>query len=264
MMSEPMASLPADDVAVSLQQHIGIVEIRRPPDNFFDVTLLDVVATGFGRLIAEPACRAIVLASVGKTFCAGAKFSTSGPGGGSARSGSRLYAAALQLFRCPKPVIAAVQGPAIGGGLGLALVADFRVVAPEARFAANFVKLGIHPGFGITATLPRVVGRQRAALMLYTGRRVKAEEALGWGLADLLVPQEQLRAAAVALATEVAEAAPLAVQATRATMRAGLAELVQMQTEHELSEQAKLFTTADFREGVRAVAERRACRFVGS
>ena len=263
MTSEPMASLPGDDVAVSLQEHVGVVEIRRPPDNFFDVTLLDAVAAGFGRLVAEPACRAIVLASSGKTFCAGAKFSTSGPGGG-ARSGNRLYAAALQLFRCPKPVIAAVQGPAIGGGLGLALVADFRVVAPEARFAANFVKLGIHPGFGITATLPRVVGRQRAALMLYTGRRVKAEEALGWGLADLLVPQEQLRAAAVALATEVAEAAPLAVQATRTTMRAGLAELVQMQTEHELSEQAKLFTTADFREGVRAVAERRAGRFLGA
>ena len=149
-----------------------------------------------------------------------------------ARSGSRLYAAALQLFRCPKLVIAAVQGRAIGGGLGLALVADFRVVAPEARFAANFVKLGIHPGFGITTTLPRVVGRQRAALMLYTGRHVKGEAALGWGLADLLVPQDQLRAATVALATEVAEAAPLAVQATRATMRARLAELVQMQTEH--------------------------------
>jgi enoyl-CoA hydratase/carnithine racemase len=264
MMSEPMTSLPGDDVAVSLQEHIGIVEIRRPPDNFFDVTLLDAVADGFGRLVKEPACRAIVLASAGRTFCAGAKFSTSGPGGGSARSGNRLYAAALQLFRCSKPVIAAVQGPAIGGGLGLALVADFRVVAPEARFAANFVKLGIHPGFGITATLPRVVGQQRAALMLYTGRRVKGDEALGWGLADLLVPQDELRAAAVALATEVAEAAPLAVQATRATMRADLAELVQMQTEHELSEQAKLFMTADFREGVRAVAERRAGRFVGA
>src|SRR5437773_6260944 len=157
-----------------------------------------------------------------------------------------------------------LQRPVNDGGHSLPLVADFRVVTPEASFAANFVKLVIHPGFGITATLPRVVGRQRAALMLYTGRRVKGEEALGWGLADLLVPQEQLRAAAVALATEVAEAAPLAVQATRATMRAGLAELVQTQTEHELSEQAKLFTTADFREGVRAVAERRAGRFVGA
>jgi len=177
MKSEPTTSLPSDEVAVSLQEHIGMVEIRRPPDNFFDVTLLDAVAEGFGRLVREPACRAIVLASAGNTFCAGAKFSASGPGGGSARSGSRLYVAALQLFRCPKPVIAAVQGPAVGGGLGLALVADFRVVAPEARFAANFVKLGIHPGFGITATLPRVVGRQRAALMLYTGRRIKAEEA---------------------------------------------------------------------------------------
>ena len=105
---------------------------------------------------------------------------------------------------------------------------------------------------------------RRTTRAIVTGRRVKAEEALGWGRADLLVPQDQLRAAAVALATEVAEAAPLAVQATRATMIAGLAELVKMQTEHELSEQAKLFTTADFREGVRAVAERRAGLFIGA
>src|SRR5438477_6212593 len=101
-------------------------------------------------------------------------------------------------------------------------------------------------------------GSAKSRVDALPGRRVKAEEALGWGLADLLVPQDQLRAAAVALASEIAEAAPLAVQATRATMRAGLAELVQTQTAHELSEQAKPFTTADFREGVRAVAERRA------
>jgi enoyl-CoA hydratase/carnithine racemase len=259
-----MTDIPCDEAAVSLQENIGIVEIRRPPDNFFDVTLLDALVSGFSRLVAEPTCRAIVLASVGKAFCAGGNFSTLGRGGGTARSGGRLYAAALQLFRCPKPVIAAVQGLAIGGGLGLALVADFQVVTPEARFAANFVKLGIHPGFGVSATLPRVVGSQRAALMLYTGRRIKAEEALTWALADMLVPQEQLRPAAIALATEIAEAAPLAVQATRTTMRAGPVELVRAQTEHELAEQNKLIATNDFREGIKAVAERRTGRFMGT
>jgi enoyl-CoA hydratase/carnithine racemase len=157
-----------------------------------------------------------------------------------------------------------VQGSAIGGGLGLALVADFRVGSPEARFGANFVKLGIHPGFGITATLPRLIGPQRAALMLYTGRRIKGDEASAWGLIDVLVPQDQLRASAQALAAEIAEAAPLAVSASRATLRRGLAELVRVQTEHELGEQTKLFATADYREGIRSVAERRSGRFVGA
>src|SRR5438445_1565206 len=263
MMSEPMTSLPGDDVAVNLQEHIGIVEIRRPPDNFFDVTLLDAVADGFGRLVAEPACRALVLAPVGKTFCAGASFSTSGPGGGSARSGSRLYAAALQLFRCPKPVIAAVQGPAIGGGLGLALVADFRIVSPEARFAANFVKIGIHPGFGLTYTLPRLIGYQHANLMFLTGRRISGEEALAWGLADLLVEQERLRAATTELAAEIAENAPLAVVSTRATVRRGLAEAVKAQTDVEFVEQDWLMRTEDHREGIKAVAERRPGNFAG-
>jgi enoyl-CoA hydratase/carnithine racemase len=146
-MGEPVTSSTCGDIAVSVLANVGLVEIRRPPENFFDIALLDSLVEGFRRLAAEPACRSIVLASVGKAFCAGANFSSTGRSDGRGRSAGRLYAAAVELLRCPKPVVAAVQGPAIGGGLGLALVADFRVVAPEARFAANFVKLGIHPGF---------------------------------------------------------------------------------------------------------------------
>src|SRR5882757_5294456 len=100
---------------------------------------------------------------------------------------ARVPAAGFTQLRCNSSDARSRSSPRYrvrrsAAGWGFALVADFRVVAPEARFAANFVKLVIHPGFGITATLPRVVGLQRAALMLYTGRRVKAEEALGWGL----------------------------------------------------------------------------------
>ena len=129
-----------------------------------------------------------------------------------------LYVEAVRLFSAKKPIVAAVQGAAVGAGLGLALVADFRVAAPEARFTANFVKLGFHPGFGITHTLPRLIGEQRAALMCLTGRRIKASEALAWGLVDELAPLDELRAAALRLAREIAENAPLAVQSTRATL----------------------------------------------
>ena len=162
------------------------------------------------------------------------------------------------MFSAKKPIIGAIQGAAIGGGLGLALVPDFRVAAPEARFAANFAKLGIHPGFGLTVTLPNLVGQQQANLMFLTGRRLKAEEALAVGLVDMLVPQDELRGAAQSLAAEIAENAPLAVVSVRATMRQGLAEKIAKATDHELAEQQWLRTTSDAEEGIRAVAERRA------
>jgi enoyl-CoA hydratase/carnithine racemase len=137
------------------------------------------------------------------------------------------------------------------------------VVAPEARFAGNFVKIGYHPGFGVTCALPRLVGPQKSALMLLTGRRIGGEAALAWGLADLLAPQDALRAEALRLAHEIAENAPLALVATRATLRLGLVEEIRARTILEYREQRALQGTEDFREGVRAVAERRPGAFVG-
>src|SRR5215471_4613357 len=115
----------------------------------------------------------------------------------SRRGGASLYREAVRLFRCVKPVVAAVQGAAVGGGLGLSLVGDFRVASPESRFSANFSRLGFHAGFGLTVTLPRVIGVQQAALLFYTGRRLTGEEAKAIGLADVLVSQQELRAAAL-------------------------------------------------------------------
>ena len=132
----------------------------------------------------------------------------------------------MRIFRNKKPVVAAVHGAAIGGGLGLAVSADFRVTCPEARFAANFTKLGFHPGFGLTATLPELVGKNNAELIFYTSRRVTGEEATRMGLANLCVPQDQVRAEAMKLAAEIAECSPLGLISTRATMRAGLADRV--------------------------------------
>ena len=246
---------------------VATVEIHRPPHNYFDEALIRSLADVFEALDAEPSCRALVLASEGKSFCAGADFSKRSEQAGDEFESvgpSLLYKQAIRIFDNKKPIIAAIQGAAVGGGLGLALVADFRVVAPEARFAANFVKLGIHPGFGLTHTLPRLIGVQRASLMFYTGRWVAAQEAVDWGLADLLAPADALRHRAMTLATEIAGNAPLAVESTRATMRRGLAEAVKAQTGHELAEQRRLAKTQDHREGIRAVSERRPGRFTGS
>lgn len=251
----------SNDVGVETHGHVAVVEMRRPPHNFFDVGLITALAEAFEDIDRQTELRAIVLAAQGSSFCAGADFSRPSPTGGATGD---LYAAAARLFATKKPIVGAIQGPAIGGGLGLALVPDFRIVAPEARFAANFVKLGIHPGFGLTLTLPRLIGLQKAAQLLYTGRRINGEEALAWGLADGIAPRENLRAAALALASEIAEAAPLAVISTRATLRTGLVDAFKAQTDHEGAEQAKLFSTEDYREGVRSVTERRPGNFVGA
>jgi enoyl-CoA hydratase/carnithine racemase len=253
------------DVSVGVKDYVAQVEIHRPPHNFFDVQLIRDLAEAFNALDADSACRVSVLSAEGKSFCAGANFANRAATGvepGKARS-NPLYSEAVRLFGCKKPMVAVIQGPAIGGGLGLALVADFRVVSAEARFAANFVKIGIHPGFGLTHTLPRLIGYQRANLMFLTGRRVSGEEAFAWGLADMLVEPDRLRVAATELAAEMAENAPLAVVSTRATVRRGLAEAVKAQTDIEFVEQDWLMHTEDHREGIKAVAERRPGRFMG-
>jgi enoyl-CoA hydratase/carnithine racemase len=254
------------DVAVARDGHVAVLTIDRPPHNHVTVDLMRDLADALDHIDDARELRASVLTTAGKSFCAGADLvAPSGLANPSAGPGiNALYVEAVRLFAAKKPIVAAVQGAAIGAGLGLALVADFRVAAPEARFAANFVKIGFHPGFGITHTLPRVVGEQRAALMCLTGRRIKAEDALAWGLVDEVIPQEALRAAALRLAAEIAEAAPLAVQSTRATLRGELAAKVKAQTDHEFLEQTWLRKTADFAEGIRAVAERRPGKFSAS
>ena len=248
------------DIGVEKRGHVALVEIRRPPNNFFDAALIGEIAAAFEALDADTECRALVLAAQGKAFCAGANFGDSdgdellsGPRPGAAH----LYIEGNRLFRTKKPIVAAVHGAAVGGGLGLAMVADFRVTCKEARFSANFTKLGFHPGFGLTVTLPAVIGPTKAALMFYTSRRVTGDEAHAMGLADVLVPQDKVREAALSLAAEIAENSPLGLIATRTTLRGNLADRVRAATEHELAEQSRLRKTEDFKEGVKAMAERR-------
>ena len=247
------------DIGVEKHGHVGLIEIRKPPLNFFDVALINQIADALEEFDRDIEIRASVLAAQGKAFCAGANF-----GDPAANLPiNHLYVQAVRIFRNKKPIVAAVHGAAIGGGLGLAVSADFRVTCPEARFAANFTKLGFHPGFGLTATLPELVGKNNAELIFYTSRRVTGEEATRMGLANVCVPQDQVRSEAMKLAQEIAECSPLGLIATRATMRAGLADRVLAATNHELLEQNKLRATEDFKEGVKATAERRVANFKG-
>jgi enoyl-CoA hydratase/carnithine racemase len=258
--------MSSKDLQVSSSGHVTTIEICRPPLNFFDLDLIRQIADELDRIDADVNCRAVVLAAQGRAFCAGANFgdpaADSSPDAKRRNSGA-LYIEAVRIFRNKKPIVAAVHGAAIGGGFGLAMSADFRVTCAEARFAANFTRLGFHPGFGLTVTLPEVIGKTNAALMFYTSRRVTGEDAYAMGLADALVPQGEVRQAALMLASEMAENAPLALVSTRATMRGDLADRVRKATEHELVEQTRLRKTEDFKEGVKAMAERRIPDFTG-
>jgi 2-(1,2-epoxy-1,2-dihydrophenyl)acetyl-CoA isomerase len=249
-----------DEVGIEQHgRHVAVVQLRRPPNNFFDSVLIDRVAGAYEELATSDWCRAIVLASEGKHFCAGLDFSANaGP------DVAELYGHAARLFAAPLPVVAAVQGAAIGGGCGLALSADFRVATPSSRFSANFARLGFHHGFALTVTLPAVVGGQAAADLLYTGRRVGGADALALGLCDRLVPEDDLMTEAIAYAGELAASGPLAVRSIRATLRRGLVDEVRRAMADEAAEQERLRTTADFAEGIRASAERRVPRFTGA
>lgn len=249
---------------VQILGNTGLLLFQHPPHNHATVGLLRLLGDALNRLDSTPQVRAIVIASEGKAFCAGADLVS--PDGFGATGDDPLrefYDQVIRIFASRKPIVAAIQGAAIGAGLGLAVAADFRVATPEARFSANFAKLGFHPGFGLTCTLPRVIGHQRATQMFLTAGRYKADEVAGWGLVDRMASIGTLRETALAFAGEIAENAPLSLLATRATMRGNLVEQVRTALAHEHREQSLLRHTEDFAEGLRAVAERRPGNFAG-
>lgn len=253
------------DVSVEYDGHVAIVEIGRPPTNHLDVGLVADLGTAYAAAAERSESRTILLCSAGKHFCAGADFGTLSDGQTISSTGAALYEKAIQLFAVKIPVIAAVQGAAVGGGLGLACSADFRVGSTTTKFWANFASLGLHQGFGLSTTLPSLIGVQRAAEMLYTGRQVKGVEAAEFGLLDRVVEEpSDVRNAAIELARAISQSAPLAVRAIRKTLRGDIVERVVAATRLENAAQVHLDCTDDHREGVAAMQQRRAPRFRGS
>ncbi len=259
-------------VGVTRQGHVVVVEIQQGPHNFASVQVMNDLADAL-EAATQDGARAGVICSEGKSFCAGAQFAGSegeraGNFGAFVQAGTEspigpFYESAVRLFNVTIPLVAAVHGPAVGAGFGLATACDLRVICAEAFMACNFVRLGIHAGFGISLTLPELIGPARASDILLTGRRIPGQEAFDMGLANRIVAQADVRATAIALATEIAAAAPLAVQATRATLRDGLAARVRTQLLHERLTQDRLSATADAEEGIAAMLARREPEFQG-
>jgi 2-(1,2-epoxy-1,2-dihydrophenyl)acetyl-CoA isomerase len=258
MTAVPPTAVFGDVTARLDEDHVAEVELHRPPANYFDAALLGGIVDAIDWAAGQGG-RAVVLCAEGKHFCAGLDLgATDKP---EAETLATLYRTAGTIIDGPLPLVAAVQGSAIGGGLGLALAADFRVATSSSRFSANFARLGFHQGFGISLTLPAVVGRQRALELLATGRRISGEDALVIGLVDRL--EIDPRAGAHALAVEIAASAPQAVRSIRATLRADLVDRFAAMVDHERAEQLRLMQSADFREGIAASMARRPPEFTG-
>ena len=249
----------SDDVLVHSEGAIGTIVLNRPPHNFFDLSMIVALADALDTFENDARCRVVVVAANGTSFCAGADFKTR-PDSDRHRHPKKtlpLYLEGVRIMSFRKPVVAAVHGACVGGGLGVAMCADFRVASAQARFSANFNRLGVHPGFGLSFTLPRLLGHQRAARLLYTGARIDAVEALSLGLVDLVVEPDRCREEALSLAQEIAVSSPWAVESTRATLRKGLIEGFRQAVAHESEVQALQMQSPDFQEGVQAMAERR-------
>lgn len=241
--------------------HVATVRYSRGLYNYLSADLLATLADAFDDLTARGA-RAIVLHGEGRHFCAGADFASNdaAPPGAAV---SPIYEVVPRLFERTVPVVAAMRGAAVGGGLGLALAADFRVATPKSRFSANFSRLGFSQGFALSITLPRLIGLQRTSELLYTGRTVYGDEALQIGLCDRLAEEEALLDEARSFAAEIAASAPLAVAAIRQRLHGSLADEVREALARDWNDQTSLKLTEDFREGVAAAKERRTPRFQG-
>lgn len=262
-MSAPPDAAPA--VMVAHEGAVTLVTLNEPDTrNALTPRLRDALLDVVGAAMADDGCRALVLTGAGTAFCAGGDLSSL-PNHDPAATRRRL-ARSHELVRLliggPKPVIAAVNGPAVGAGLSIAAACDFVLAADTARFGAVFGKVGLMADMGLLWTLPQRIGMPATRRILLTAATLDAEAALAVGLADERVAADRLAEEALRLARSIADAPPLAVAATRALLARGPASLDQMLA-GELDQQTLLFSSQDFLEGRAAFRERRAPVFLG-
>jgi enoyl-CoA hydratase/carnithine racemase len=246
---------------------IGVITLDRPDNrNSMTPELLDAFSAASAAARGDASIRCVVVTGTGACFSSGADFkSTLQRDSGEAphERSYAMYVPFLSLLDLEVPVIGALNGHAVGGGFGLALVCDLRIGAVGAKYGANFVKLGLAPGMSISYLLPRIVGMPNASELLLTGRLVDGREAQALGILNRAVPAEQVLPEAMALARTIAENAPLAVRATKAAIRRGLALTVREAAREEAVAQAETLASDDCREGIAALLEKRTPSFTG-
>lgn len=254
-------------VELSIEDSVAVITLNDVArKNAMTVELGERFEAQVKKVLGQPVLpRAVVITGAGGAFSAGGDLKMleafiTAPALESREAMSAFYARFLSLLELPMPVIAAIDGPAIGAGLCVAAACDVLVVSEDAKLAFNFVRLGLHPGMGATYFLPRKVGAQKAASLLFTGRMFDGREAVALGLAMESTPRGQALDRAVALAKDIAAASPLAVRALKATLRVDHAEL-DAALAREAEAQAASYKTKDFAEGLAAMKARRAAVF---
>ncbi|MFO0595593.1 MAG: enoyl-CoA hydratase/isomerase family protein [Myxococcaceae bacterium] len=255
---------------VELQVHDGIATLTLSDvarKNAMSVDLGEALQARVLELVGRNDVRAVVLTGAGGAFSAGGDLGMLEQLRASSFEECRrfmlaFYGRYLRVLDVPVPTIAAIEGPAIGAGLCVALACDLTVVAHDAKLALNFVQLGLHPGMGATYFVPRRAGAQRAAELLWSGRRFDGREAVSLGLALESVEPGQVVARAQQLAAQFASGGPLAVRALKKSLGVDRAALLQA-LEREALAQAESYGSVDLGEGLKAAAERRAPKFTG-
>lgn len=268
-MAEAAASA-ASVLLESVREGVLTLRMNRPEKlNALNPELGEALASGVERGAANPAVRAMIITGEGRAFCSGGDLAMikAFRDAGRTRELEPLLAAGTKLILAlrttEKPVIAAVNGPAAGAGMNVALACDIRIASEDAMFGQNFAKVGLFPDYGGTYLLPRLVGEARAAWMFYTGQMISAQEALRMGAVDRVVPQAEVMPAAEALATQIAAGPPLAVRAVKRTLFGSQRAELERALDAEAQQQAICFASEDCTEGIRAFFEKRAPKFAG-
>lgn len=248
---------------------VGIVTINRPEKrNAMTYAMLGEFLECVAHAGADDSTRALIITGAPGAFCAGTDLADLATVPGSQRGlrgGSDERGRWWPIVECPKPVVGAIDGPAVGMGAEFSSQCDIRIASPKARFAWNFVHRGLVPDTGAGSwLLPRLIGTQRALKLLYTGDFLTAEEALEIGYVDQVVPSEQLQAAALSLAKKIAEGSPFSQSRIKAMVYEGLGAEVSQHMQRHTKALAECFKSNDHKEGVASFLERRPARFTGT
>jgi len=249
---------------------VALVTLNLPKlRNAMTTELTSAWTVAMDKIAGDRSLRAVVVTGEGSAFCSGADLSWLDQGNLNDNTPDRLRDKMLPFYRAwlapqqiPVPVVAAVNGPAVGAGLCLALACDLRYASPSATFSAPFTQLGTHGGMAASWLLPEAVGMPRAREMLYTGRVVGAEEALAWGLISEIA--DDVVDCAVEAAASVARAAPIATRLTKAGLSQGSRGGFELALQWEALAQPVTMATADIHQGIKARREHRTPRFDGS
>jgi enoyl-CoA hydratase len=255
-------------VRYEARDRIGVITLDRPDNrNSMTPELLDAFARASAAARADAEIRALIVTGTGSCFSAGADFKAGLQRGDEALAPDErsyaMYEPFLSLLDIEVPIVGALNGHAVGGGFGLALVCDLRIAAREGKYGANFVAVGLAPGMAITHLLPRLVGVARASELLFTGRLVDGAEAERLGIANRAVPAADVMGEATTLARAIAAAAPFAVRATKAAIRRGVGMEIRAAARAEARDQAASLEMDDAREGMSALLAKRKPVFTG-